>query len=127
MNNYLSSIIGLARAFILIYICLYIGVFISLLLPIMIPGSIIGLIILFILLCIGVVKPAWVNPGCSLLISYMALLFVPVGVGVMQYVDVLRAQFLSVVVSCIISTVMVLVLVSFCSHIIHQTKEINHD
>ncbi len=125
MNNSLSAVIGLIRAFVLLYVCLYIGVFISSLLPIVIPDSIIGLIILFVLLCTGVVKPAWVNPGCSLLIRYMALLFVPVGVGVMQYIDVLRAQFLSVVVSCIISTV--LVLVSFCSHIVHQTKGINHD
>lgn len=37
--------------------------------------------------------------GCYVLIRYMALLFVPIGVGVMQYFDLLRAQFGPVVVS----------------------------
>lgn len=37
----------------------------------------------------------------------MALLFVPIGVGIMQYFDLLRAQFGPVVVSCTISTLVV--------------------
>ncbi len=52
-----------------------------------------------VLCCFGAAQvPAacrreWVNPGCYVLIRYMALLFVPIGVGVMQYYDLLRAQF----------------------------------
>lgn len=43
----------------------------------------------------------------------MALLFVPIGVGVMRYFSLLSAQFGPVVVSCTISTLVVLVVVSW--------------
>jgi putative effector of murein hydrolase LrgA (UPF0299 family) len=43
------------------------------------------MLILFVLLALQIMPPQWVNPGCNILIRYMALLFVPIGVGVMQY------------------------------------------
>lgn len=51
------------------------------------------MLILFVLLALQILPAKWVNPGCYVLIRYMALLFVPIGVGVMQYFDLLRAQF----------------------------------
>ncbi|SQC91258.1 Putative effector of murein hydrolase LrgA [Cedecea neteri] len=54
----------------------------------------------------------------------MALLFVPIGVGVMQYYDVLKAQFGPVVVSCLISTLVVLVIVSWSSHLVHGERKV---
>lgn len=108
-----------ARAFILIYACLYLGSGIAVLLPISIPGSIIGMLILFLLLATQWVPVPWAKPGCHILIRYMALLFVPIGVGVMQYADLLRTQFGPVVISCTVSTLIVLVTVSGCSHLVH--------
>jgi len=93
MSKSLNTIWQYLRAFVLIYACLYAGIFIASLLPITIPGSIIGMLILFVLLALQVLPAKWVNPGCFVLIRYMALLFVPIGVGVMQYYDVLKAQF----------------------------------
>ncbi|MGK4724822.1 CidA/LrgA family protein, partial [Salmonella enterica] len=91
-------------AFGLMYACLYAGIFLASLLPITIPGSIIGMLILFVVLALQILPAKWVNPGCYVLIRYMALRFVPIGVGVMQYFDLLSAQFGPVVVSCAIST-----------------------
>jgi holin-like protein len=54
----------------------------------------------------------------------MALLFVPIGVGVMQYYDVLIAQFGPVVVSCAVSTLVVFLVVSWSSHIVHGERKI---
>ncbi len=85
MSKSLTIIWQYLRAFVLIYACLYAGIFIAGLLPITIPGSIIGMLILFVLLALQIMPPQWVNPGCNILIRYMALLFVPIGVGVMQY------------------------------------------
>lgn len=112
------------RAFIAIYACLYAGEFVSTLLPIAIPGSILGMLIMFILLSLQILPAQWVKPGGYLFIRYMALLFVPIGVGVMQYFDLLRAQFGPVVVSCIVSTLVVLVVVSWSSHLIHGERYI---
>ncbi|MDE1184990.1 MAG: CidA/LrgA family protein [Pantoea sp.] len=99
------------RAFIIIYAALYAGIGISTLLPINIPGSIIGMLLLFMLLALQILPVDWVKPGCHLLIRYMALLFVPISVGVMSYTDILTAQFGPIVVSCLISTFLVLVVV----------------
>jgi len=112
------------RAFALIYACLYAGIAISALLPITIPGSIIGMLIMFFLLALQILPAKWVNPGCYVLIRYMALLFVPIGVGVMQYYDVLRAQFGPVVVSCAISTLVVFLVVSWSSHLVHGERKV---
>ncbi|TXU08396.1 hypothetical protein D4N07_01190 [Enterobacter hormaechei] len=124
MSKSLNTIWQYLRAFVLIYACLYAGIFIASLLPITIPGSIIGMLILFMLLALQVLPAEWVNPGCFVLIRYMALLFVPVGVGVMQYYDVLKAQFGPIVVSCAISTLVVFLVVSWSSHIVHGERKV---
>lgn len=120
MRSILTLPIQYIRAFILIYACLYAGNAISALLPITIPGSIIGMLILFTLLSTQILPYKWVKLGCSVLLRYMALLFVPIGVGVMNYYDPLRSQFGPLVVSCVVSTLIVLLVVAFSSHYIHR-------
>jgi len=112
------------RAFVLIYACLYAGIFIASLLPIIIPGSIIGMLILFLLLALQILPAKWVNPGCYVLIRYMALLFVPIGVGVMQYYDLLKAQYGPILVSCAVSTLVVFLVVSWSSHLVHGQRKV---
>ena len=124
MSKSLNTIWQYLRAFVLIYACLYAGIFIASLLPIAIPGSIIGMLSLFVLLALQVLPAKWVNLGCFVLIRYMALLFVPIGVGVMQYYDVLKAQFGPIVVSCAISTLVVFLVVSWSSHIVHGERKV---
>ncbi|STW49566.1 LrgA family protein [Klebsiella pneumoniae] len=83
------------------------------------------MLILFVLLALQkIMPPQWVNPGCNILIRYMALLFVPIGVGVMQYWDLLRAQLGPVVISCAISTLVVFVVVSWSSHLVHGERKV---
>ena len=124
MSKSLTIIWHYLRAFVLIYACLYAGIFIAGLLPITIPGSIIGMLILFVLLALQIMPPQWVNPGCNILIRYMALLFVPIGVGVMQYFDLLKAQFGPIVVSCAVSTLVVFLVVSWSSHLVHGERKV---
>ena len=110
------------RSFVLIYACLYVGIFLATLLPIAIPGSIIGMLIMFTLLALQILPAQWVKPSSHLLMRYMALLFVPIGVGVMQYFDVLKAQFGPIVISCLISTLAVILVVGWSSQWIHGKK-----
>ena len=117
MSKSLTIIWQYLRAFVLIYACLYAGIFIAGLLPITIPGSIIGMLILFVLLALQIMPPQWVNPGCNILIRY-------IGVGVMQYWDLLRAQLGPVVISCAISTLVVFVVVSWSSHLVHGERKV---
>ncbi|MFD3228734.1 CidA/LrgA family protein [Rahnella aceris] len=122
MSTAISLVFQYFRAFILIYLCLFAGNAISSLLPLTIPGSIIGMLILFGLLSTQILPFKWVKPGCNVLIRYMALLFVPIGVGVMNYYEQLRTQFGPLVVSCLVSTLIVLLVVAYCSHYIHGER-----
>ncbi|MBU9808535.1 CidA/LrgA family protein [Rahnella sp. C60] len=127
MGTSISLAFQYIRAFILIYLCLFAGNAISSLLPLTIPGSIIGMLILFGLLSTQILPFKWVKPGCNILIRYMALLFVPIGVGVMNYYAQLRTQFGPLVVSCLVSTLVVLLVVAYCSHYIHGERGVVTD
>ncbi|MFC3396004.1 CidA/LrgA family protein [Brenneria rubrifaciens] len=115
------------RAFALIYLCLLAGNAISALLPLTIPGSIIGMLILFSLLASQILPAQWVKPACRLLIRYMALLFVPIGVGVMNYYDLLSQQFGPIVVSCVISTLVVMITVGFSTQLMQRKQIIGNN
>ncbi|MFU9136512.1 CidA/LrgA family protein [Erwinia tasmaniensis] len=119
MRRALSFIWRYLRAFIIIYLCLYAGNGIASLLPVAIPGSIIGMLLLFALLASQIMPVEWVRPGSHLLIRYMALLFVPISVGIMNYTQVLSAQFGPIVISCVVSTFVVLLTVGLISHRLH--------
>lgn len=122
MNNGLIICWQYLRAFLLIYLCLFAGNAVSALLPITIPGSIIGMLILFTLLASQILPSAWVKPGCLILIRYMALLFVPIGVGIMNYYDQLSSQLGPIVVSCVVSTLIVMMIVAYSSHYVHRER-----
>ena len=73
--------VQLARSLIILYIMLLLGNLISHYIPVGIPGSIWGLLLLFLGLTTHVIHLEWIYFGSSLLIRYMAVLFVPVSVG----------------------------------------------
>lgn len=111
MSRVLLTLFRYCRSFLAIYLCLIVGRGLSTLLPVAIPGSIIGMLLLFTLLATQILPVEWVRPGCQLIIRYMALLFVPISVGIMNDIDILSAQFAPIVVSCLVSTLIVLVTV----------------
>ncbi|CVG10689.1 TPA: CidA/LrgA family protein [Serratia marcescens] len=124
MANVLTLCWKYLRALLLIYLCLFVGNAVAALLPFAIPGSILGMLLLFALLSTQILPAKWVKPGCHLLIRYMVLLFVPIGVGVMKYYDQIVAHLGPLVISCLISTLMVLVVVGYTSHYFHRERRI---
>ncbi|WP_240651697.1 CidA/LrgA family protein [Serratia microhaemolytica] len=114
------------RAFALIYLSLWLGNSVASLLPIAIPGSIIGMLILFALLSWQLVPVAWIKPGCQLFIRYMVLLFVPIGVGIMQYYPQIIADLLPLLLSCLLSTLLVFVVVGYSSSYLQRSRTDNN-
>ncbi|MBY7731346.1 CidA/LrgA family protein [Vibrio splendidus] len=78
-----------------------------------IPGSIFGMLILFTAMVIGIVPSHWVQPGASLTIRLMILLFVPISVGLMEHFDMLIANALPIMASAVGGTLIVLVSLSW--------------
>ncbi|PKH24325.1 murein hydrolase regulator LrgA [Enterobacterales bacterium CwR94] len=114
------------RAFSIIWAALLAGNGVASLLPIKLPGSILGMLILFLLLCLQWIPVHWVKPGCVLFIRYMVLLFVPVSIGIMSYMDTLMAQFGPIVVSCILSTTLVFVITGLSAEHLRKKADGEH-
>lgn len=108
------------RAFLILYLCLFAGNIIAVLLPFSVPGSIVGMLLLFVLLALQIIPAHWAQPGCTLLMKNMTMLFLPIGIGVMNYYDTLSAQLLPILVACIVSTFIAMCAVALSSEFIHR-------
>lgn len=71
------------------------------------------MLILFGMLSAGVVKVDWVDRGSGLLVSNMAAMFVPLGVGLVAYLDVLADGALPFALSTLVSTLVTMVVVAW--------------
>ena len=100
----------------LLYIIYLAGVWIQQTFQLFIPGSIIGMLILLILLLTRAVRQDWIEAGSLLLIRYLPLLFLPVTVGIITFLDLFKGKGLLLILIVIVSTFLVMV----CTGIISQ-------
>lgn len=89
----------------------FISEIIAKVLPINIPASIIGIAILFTLLETGILKMKDVEKTGNFLINVMPILFIPAGVSLIKYLDVLEVVAIPMALVVTISTVIVMVVV----------------
>lgn len=108
-----QKIVGFLRSLAILYLMLFLGEQLAEWVSVGVPGSIWGLLLLFFGLTTKTVKAEWVMPGAGLLIRYMAVLFVPVSVGIIKYSDLLVSQANALLIPNIISTCITLVLIGF--------------
>lgn len=73
------------------------------------PGSIIGMLLLTAMLQMKLIKLEWVKGISDFLISNLGFFFVPPGVALMLYFDVIKAEFWPITIATIVSTVLVLI------------------
>ena len=67
-----------------------------------------GMGLLLIGLATGLVEIKWLEEAADLLLSNMGLFFVPAGVGVMVYSDLIAAEWLPIIVATVLSTFVVM-------------------
>lgn len=90
---------------VVLLICL-ISEAVSLLLPFPFPGSVLAMIVLFILLVTGILKVDHIREKSDFMLKNMAFFFIPAGVGMIEYFDVLKECLLPFLVICVVSTVL---------------------
>ena len=73
-----------------------------------IPSSIIGMIALTTALKLGIIKERWVNKIADFLVKNIGFFFVPAGVGLLQCLDIIQADLLTIVIATIVSTLLVI-------------------
>lgn len=81
--------------------------------PLPIPGSIVGMVLLAAALQLKLVPLAIVEEIGALVLEHMALFFVPLGVGLVRYTDVLKDEWLPITAGVIGSTLAVLIVVAW--------------
>jgi len=126
VSELLKNLIDIARAWGILFLMLYLGKLIAHLVPIGVPASIWGLLLLFACLMIGFVKLSWINLGGGLLIRYMALFFIPVSVGIIQYTDLLVKQSTILLIPNVVSTAITLIVVGLLSDYLFFHRSFSH-
>ncbi len=84
------------------------GEVLSTLLRLPIPGNVIGMGLLLLSLIVGLVDLTWLEEAAELLLANLALFFVPAGVGVMVYGNLIAAEWLPITVATVVSTFVVM-------------------
>lgn len=74
-------------------------------LPFAFPASVIGMIFLFVCLLTGLLKIEHIQEKSDFLLENMAFFFVPAGVSIMNYFEVLKSSVVQFVIICAVSTV----------------------
>lgn len=92
----------------IIFGCLALGELIVKLTHIPLPSSIIGMLLLALFLQLGWIKLAWVKGLSNLLIGNMGFFFIPPGVAVMLYFDLIKSEWLAITLSTIASIIAVM-------------------
>ena len=88
--------------------CLALGELIVYLTGVKLPSSIIGMLLLTLFLKLGWVKLAWVQGLSDFLVANLGFFFVPPGVALMLYFDVIAAEFWPIAVATVASMVLVI-------------------
>lgn len=87
----------------LLAIC-FAGDFVAALLPFKFSASVLSMLILLLLLCTKVVKFEYIKHSSDFLLGNMALLFVPFGVSLLEYLDVISSNLVLFLVIVLFTT-----------------------
>ena len=80
---------------------------ISALLPIALPASVISMVLLFVLLATGGLKLDHIREKSDFLLANMSFFFLPAGVSMLNYFDVLKSTWVQLLVICLVTMVLV--------------------
>lgn len=74
------------------------------------PGNLVGMFLLLLLLFTGLIKESQIQKGSDLLLKYMSLFFIPAGVGLLAHWNIIEKEWLSWLVTVLLSTALILIL-----------------
>ena len=97
---------------IIFFIC-WIGTVIEHFLPFAFPASVIAMLLLLFCLVIGILKVEHIREKSDFLLGNMAFFFIPAGVNVINYLDILKASWLPLLVICLVTTVITFAATAF--------------
>lgn len=88
-----------------------------------IPGSVLGMILLFLALYLRLVNPDSVRKVATGLTKSMAVFFVPAGVGLMVYAELVSRSLAAILTAIGVSTVLTILTVSLIQDRLEKRKK----
>jgi holin-like protein len=122
--NLVGKTIDFSRGFLIILLFLSVGKIMSSYLPFAFPGSIIGLILLFSSLNLRLIKVEWIMMSGSLLLKYMAILFIPIGVGLINHLDLIFDHWFVITFSFVFTTFLILLSVGHLYQFLNKKEKL---
>lgn len=110
-NQRVQRALSYVSSFLIILAALGVGKLVASQLPFAFPGSIIGMLLLFLLLNFQLVKLHWLEASGGLLLRHMALLFIPVAVGLLAYLDTVLASLTVILINVVLGIALILFVV----------------
>lgn len=100
----------------------FLGQMLSLLIHGFIPGSVLGMVLLFLALFFKLVKPENVKDVSTTITKNMAVFFIPAGVGLMAYYDLLSKSIVAILVAIAGSTILTIITVAIIQERLDKNK-----
>jgi holin-like protein len=107
----------------IIFLFLALGNIFSSLTGHLIPGSVTGMLLLFGALLAGWVNPQKMRHTAHTITGNMALFFIPVGVGLMDAIDVIKSNWGTIITASMASTVLVIITVGWIQQKMEKWKK----
>lgn len=107
----------------IIFGCLGVGELLVQVTGIGLPSSILGMLLLTALLQLGWIRVEWVQGIADFFVSMLPFFFVPAGVGVMLYFDMIGTWFGAIVIAALGSTVVVLVVTGWVHQLLRKRSK----
>ena len=73
------------------------------------PPALLGMILLAVLLLAGVIREESVEDACTILIEKMGMLFLPAGISMLLYLDIIKAESIAIFITIIVSSLIILI------------------
>lgn len=98
------------RQFGIVLIICFLGELLRKVFSLSIPGNVLGMLILLVCLCTGVIKLEMIEDASNALLDHLAFFFLPVGVGLITCMGILKSCWQNVLIIAFISTIIVMVI-----------------
>ena len=93
------------KQFGIVFSICWLGTVIEHFIPFAFPASVIAMLLLLLCLLTGILKVEHIREKSDFLLANMAFFFIPAGVNVINYLDILRASWLPLLVICLVTMV----------------------
>jgi len=102
--------------------CLALGELIVYFTGLQFPSSIIGMLLLTLFLKLGWIKLQWIQGMSDFLVANLGFFFIPPGVALMLYFDLIAAEFWPIAIASVVSTILVFIVTGWVHQLTRREK-----